>query len=81
MRTIIGETERELGCVQNRITRQSLVQSAMDEVPGKQIRAAELLGIPRTTLQSKLARLIVPESTAYASAAKADTSAGNPGYD
>ncbi len=69
MPTIVGETEREL------------IQWAMDKASGNQIRAAELLGVPRTTLQSKLAKLGAAEGTADVPAAQAETSARPLGVD
>ncbi len=69
MPTVIGETEREL------------IQWAMDKTSGNQIRAAELLGVPRTTLQSKLAKLHAVETDADTSAVEAETSAGPLGVD
>ncbi len=69
MPTVIGETEREL------------IQWAMDKASGNQIRAAELLGVPRTTLQSKLAKLHAVETDADTSAVEAETSAGPLGVD
>ena len=69
MPEVIADAEREL------------IRWAMDKVAGNQIRAAELLGVPRTTLQSKLAKLNTPASPADASAAQAGTSAEGPGAD
>ena len=63
MPKVIGDAEREL------------VLWAMDKAAGNQNRAAELLSVPRTTLQSKLARLNAGGSGAEDTAAEDGASA------
>ena len=65
MPAVIGQTEREL------------IEWAMEKASGNQIHAAEALGVPRTTLQSKLAKLNTATGPADASAGEAETSAGS----
>ncbi|MHC4250368.1 MAG: sigma-54-dependent transcriptional regulator [Planctomycetota bacterium] len=65
MSAVIGQTEREL------------IRWAMGRASGNQIHAAEILGVPRTTLQSKLAKLNTAKGVADASASGAETSAGS----
>ncbi len=63
MPKVIADTERDM------------IQWAMAKASGNQIRAAELLGVPRTTLQSKLAKLNAAGVDADASAADDGASA------